>query len=203
MKALQALIAMVTESAVMIRNIVVDAFSPISLLEIDSINLALINIEAVATKVEQQAMECEAALVPKVEPEVEERKASFWKTIEKNYNGQKGDTYPPCSLRSLEGRWQDIKEQVGKFERYYNTVLCENHNGFIDSDKISKLLAIEEKKVNLKELREERERNKEDERIMGIDLSSCKLAQHAMYEAMQEEIFAHSASRKENRRTSK
>ncbi|OEL25252.1 hypothetical protein BAE44_0013730 [Dichanthelium oligosanthes] len=43
--------------------------------------------------------------------------------------------YPPRSLRSLEERWQDIKEQVGKFEGYYNAVLCENHSGFTDSDK--------------------------------------------------------------------
>ncbi|OEL24017.1 hypothetical protein BAE44_0014962 [Dichanthelium oligosanthes] len=196
---------MMTESAAMIRNIVVDAFSPISLSEIDNMNLALINIEAVATEVEQQAMECEAAFEPTVEPEVEEAvdpddtvhadwvpytdvdyfdfddfmhladsdlpdgpderwrliSSTTWsksrsrehrtvfeplgpttleagkseKTIETNYNGQKGDTYPPRSLRSLEGRWQDIKEQVGKFEGYYNAVLCENRSGFTDSNK--------------------------------------------------------------------
>ncbi|OEL20890.1 hypothetical protein BAE44_0018091 [Dichanthelium oligosanthes] len=39
--------------------------------------------------------------------------ASFWKAIERNYNARKGAAHPLCTLRSLEGRWQDIKEQVG------------------------------------------------------------------------------------------
>ncbi|OEL17132.1 hypothetical protein BAE44_0021850 [Dichanthelium oligosanthes] len=68
--------------------------------------------------------------------------------------------------------------------------------------KIRKLVAIEEKKVTLKELREDREKTKEDERIMGIDLSSCNPPQCAMYESIQKEILAHWASRTENRRTS-
>ncbi|OEL19413.1 hypothetical protein BAE44_0019568 [Dichanthelium oligosanthes] len=145
---------MVTESAVMIKSIVADALSPISLSEIDSMNLALINIESVAAEVEQQALECEAALEATVQPGDEEavdpddvvptnwvpytdadyfnsddsmhlpdtngqRKASFYKSIERKYNDKK-DSFPPSSLRSLEGRWQNIKEQVSKFEGYFN-----------------------------------------------------------------------------------
>ncbi|OEL31912.1 hypothetical protein BAE44_0007070 [Dichanthelium oligosanthes] len=228
-----------------------------------------------------------------------------------NYNGQKGNMYPPLSLRSLEERWQDIKEQVGKFKGYYNVVLCENRSGFIDSDKtaaavtlynrmkakpftvvhcweilhnqpkwtdlhektahegnlvdsspaadlsdsvprdqdsssvagnkrplgrdsskaakkalssesgsqstadftsllsemhvekmsllkasegevsanIDKLVSIEEKKVQLKEKRDEREATKEDERIIAVDLSTCNPGQRMLYEAMQHEMF--------------
>ncbi|OEL25193.1 hypothetical protein BAE44_0013788, partial [Dichanthelium oligosanthes] len=72
-----------------------------------------------------------------------QRKASFWKTIEHNYNAQKGANFPVRSLRSLEGRWSGIKEQVGKFDTYYNHVVFENRSGYVDSDKGKVVSGIE------------------------------------------------------------
>ncbi|OEL33350.1 hypothetical protein BAE44_0005631 [Dichanthelium oligosanthes] len=37
--------------------------------------------------------------------------------------------------RSLEGRWKDIKDQVGKFEAYFLKVHRENRSGKVDTDK--------------------------------------------------------------------
>jgi hypothetical protein len=63
---------MVGQSAAMIRTLVIDALSLYSLLEIDDINLALLNIEALATDVEHVVLECEAALEHAVEPQEED-----------------------------------------------------------------------------------------------------------------------------------
>ncbi|OEL37557.1 hypothetical protein BAE44_0001424 [Dichanthelium oligosanthes] len=51
------------------------------------------------------------------------------------YNVEKGDIYPNRTLRSLEGRWSDIKEQVAKFEAYLLKVHRENRSGKVDTDK--------------------------------------------------------------------
>ncbi|OEL23214.1 hypothetical protein BAE44_0015767, partial [Dichanthelium oligosanthes] len=66
-----------------------------------------------------------------------QRKASFWKTVGRNYNAQKGHNFPVRTLRSLEGRWSDIKEQVEKLEGYYNHVVFENRSRYVDSDKVT------------------------------------------------------------------
>ena len=65
-----------------------------------------------------------------------QRKSSFWKAIEHNYNAQKGPMYLIRTLRSLEGRWFDIKEQANKFESHYNNILNERRSGYSDMDKV-------------------------------------------------------------------
>ncbi|OEL13234.1 hypothetical protein BAE44_0025747 [Dichanthelium oligosanthes] len=57
--------------------------------------------------------------------------------MECNYIAQKGPSHPLRTLRSLEGKWQDIKEQVSKFESHYTSVLNEKRSGFTDGDKIT------------------------------------------------------------------
>ena len=69
-------------------------------------------------------------------PGAGQRNASFWKAIERNYNAHKGHIYPIRTLRSLEGRWSDIKEQANKFESHYNNVLNERRSGYSDMDKV-------------------------------------------------------------------
>ncbi|OEL33429.1 hypothetical protein BAE44_0005552 [Dichanthelium oligosanthes] len=61
----------------------------------------------------------------------------FLKAIVRNNNAQKAATHLVRTLRSLEGRWSDIKEQASKFESHYNSVLNERCSGFNDMDKIS------------------------------------------------------------------
>ncbi|OEL34461.1 hypothetical protein BAE44_0004520 [Dichanthelium oligosanthes] len=64
-----------------------------------------------------------------------QRKGSFWKTVVRIYTAQKGDNVLVRSLQSPEGRWSEIKEQVGKFEAYYNHVINEKRNGYVDDDR--------------------------------------------------------------------
>ncbi|OEL28722.1 hypothetical protein BAE44_0010259 [Dichanthelium oligosanthes] len=72
MKALEGLVAMVSEASLSLRTIATDAFSPYDLLEISSINLDLLNIESIATEMEQHAIECQAVLDSCVEPAEED-----------------------------------------------------------------------------------------------------------------------------------
>jgi len=60
----------------------------------------------------------------------------LWKAIERNYNAHKGPIYPIRTLRSLEGRWSNIKEQANKFESHYNNILNERRSGYSDMDKV-------------------------------------------------------------------
>jgi hypothetical protein len=71
-RVLQALLTRVAESTALIRNLAVDAFSPFPLVEIQSMNCALLNIEELATDLEHDALACEAALVPECEPEADD-----------------------------------------------------------------------------------------------------------------------------------
>ena len=50
--------------------------------------------------------------------------------------------YPIRTLRSLEGRSSDIKEQANKFESHYNNILNERRSGYSDMDKASFTLPV-------------------------------------------------------------
>ncbi|OEL36551.1 hypothetical protein BAE44_0002430, partial [Dichanthelium oligosanthes] len=64
------------------------------------------------------------------------------KTVHHNYIAQKGENYPERTQTSLEGRWSDIKEQVSKFEAYFNKVVHENRSGYVDSDKTTEAVNL-------------------------------------------------------------
>ncbi|OEL30501.1 hypothetical protein BAE44_0008480 [Dichanthelium oligosanthes] len=71
-----------------------------------------------------------------------QRKAAFWKRIERKYNAEKGDNFSARTIWSLEGRWQYIKEQVGKFEVYFIKVYHENQSGQVDTDKTTAAVTL-------------------------------------------------------------
>jgi len=61
--------------------------------------------------------------------------STFWDRIVKLYNVRRG-TLPSRSLRSLQSRWDLIKEIVGKFVGYVLQVERANPSGYGDSDKV-------------------------------------------------------------------
>ncbi|OEL31459.1 hypothetical protein BAE44_0007522 [Dichanthelium oligosanthes] len=128
-----------------------------------------------------------------------QRKASFWKCIERKYTAEKGENFPPRTLWSLEGRWQDIKEQVAKLRRTSpkfiartkaaTLIRTREHNGDM-REQFNKLIHHDTKKLALKEDLLSMKRIEQDERILGMDLSTCNPMQHVMYEKLQREIMA-------------
>ncbi|OEL26612.1 hypothetical protein BAE44_0012368 [Dichanthelium oligosanthes] len=65
-----------------------------------------------------------------------QRKSSFWKRIEQSYNTKKCSDWPPRTLRSLGGRWDFIKEQVGKFAGHHRQIQLEHRSGDAPCDEV-------------------------------------------------------------------
>jgi hypothetical protein len=64
-----------------------------------------------------------------------QRKERLWNHILVQYNTKRG-SYPECSARSLQSRWESIKAEVSKFCNFYDEVLHTNRSGFSDADKV-------------------------------------------------------------------
>ncbi|OEL25217.1 hypothetical protein BAE44_0013764 [Dichanthelium oligosanthes] len=71
-----------------------------------------------------------------------QRRDSFWNRIAMKYNAEKDDVYSTRTVRSLQGHWKDIKEQVSKFEGYYLKVHRENRSGHVDADKTTEAMTL-------------------------------------------------------------
>jgi hypothetical protein len=69
--ALEGLVATVSDAAAIVQSIAVQAFSPFDLIEICSMNLDLLNIESIASEMEQGALECRGVLNSAVDPDDE------------------------------------------------------------------------------------------------------------------------------------
>ncbi|OEL18638.1 hypothetical protein BAE44_0020343, partial [Dichanthelium oligosanthes] len=57
-----------------------------------------------------------------------QRKSSFWGRVHASYNSKKDSGHPTRSLRSLEGGWDFIKEQVSKFLGHLRQVRMEHRS---------------------------------------------------------------------------
>jgi hypothetical protein len=64
-----------------------------------------------------------------------QRKERLWNHILVQYNTKRG-SYPECSARLLQSRWESIKAEVSKFCNFYDEVLHTNRSGFSDADKV-------------------------------------------------------------------
>ncbi|OEL15459.1 hypothetical protein BAE44_0023521 [Dichanthelium oligosanthes] len=58
-----------------------------------------------------------------------QRRSGFWGCVEAAYNSKKEHGHPTRTLRSLEGRWDFIKEQVSKFSGHLTQVRLEHRSG--------------------------------------------------------------------------
>ncbi|OEL26380.1 hypothetical protein BAE44_0012601 [Dichanthelium oligosanthes] len=69
-----------------------------------------------------------------------QRKMAFWMCIEVAYNNKKDRAHLKRTLRSLEGRWDFIKEQVAKFASHLHQILLEHQSGEAPCDEIAEAI---------------------------------------------------------------
>ena len=60
---------------------------------------------------------------------------AYWKRITDAYNAHRG-AHPPRTQKSLNKRWDSIKENVSLFSGFYQQVLNRNQSGTTDVDKV-------------------------------------------------------------------
>ncbi|CAN6207947.1 unnamed protein product [Urochloa humidicola] len=65
---------------------------------------------------------------------MDKKKERWWERIVDRYNSKRGE-HPMRSLRSVQSRWEVIKNEVGRFAGYYADAFRENPSGMSDADK--------------------------------------------------------------------
>jgi len=68
-----------------------------------------------------------------------QKKGAFWGWVHEAYNSHR-DTFPERSQKSLEKRWETIKNECSRFASYMATVLRENSSGMTEADKVCVVL---------------------------------------------------------------
>ncbi|OEL37647.1 hypothetical protein BAE44_0001334 [Dichanthelium oligosanthes] len=94
-----------------------------------------------------------------------QRKNSFWSRIAQGYNTKKGSEHPTRTLRSLESRWDFIKEQVAEVITRFNSL---EKRPFAVAHCWA-MLKDEAKWVDLQDTRSEGGHNIDDDLGLGLD----------------------------------